>query len=114
MENVWWIILVILAFGGGIGGFIRTEIEQRRQRKRELTTGPEPVCGCTHHYSFHDPKTGLCMHTGRTETRWDEFGTPYKWENKQCGCQRYIGPEPLASLYMPEISPGFVKRETED
>lgn len=111
MGSIWWIVLLFILFGGGVSNFIRTEINRRHERKRELTYGPRPVCGCGHHYSFHNAKTGLCMHGGRVATKWDECGEPVKWEMKQCGCQRYVGPQPLDSLYAPEITTSYVSEE---
>lgn len=118
MKDVWWIVLLFLLCGGGVGNFIRGELEQRRQRARDRerlqVSGPDPVCGCGHHYSFHNGQTGLCMHKGRAETKWDEYGDPVKWEMVQCGCQRYIGPQPLDVLYAPEITSSYVTEKTKD
>lgn len=30
------------------------------RRALKASGSPEPVCGCKHHHSFHDPKTGQC------------------------------------------------------
>ena len=109
MENIWLIILVVLLFGGGVVNFVRNEVEGRHRRRREITQGPQPVCGCTDHFSFHEPKTGLCHANRRTATKWDAYGEAVKWEMKQCGCQRYVGPQPLESLYAPEIATGYVQ-----
>lgn len=80
---------------------------------------PKPVraiCGCDHHYSMHDPKTGECHATERElvarsgPIKDDDYGDRiigYKneqWENRQCPCRRYAGPEPLPEYYAPEIS----------
>jgi hypothetical protein len=65
----------------------------------------KPVCGCTHHYSFHDPKTGQCSATVQGNViHWDaDWNTPDDWEMVPCACRKYVGPEPLPTLYAPEI-----------
>ncbi|MFI6457163.1 hypothetical protein ACIBF6_37105 [Streptosporangium amethystogenes] len=74
----------------------------------------EPICGCSHHIAFHDLATGQCHSQVRVVTKWgrleddhapDTEGIPVEWENQQCPCRRYSGPEPLTTLYAPELSP---------
>jgi len=51
---------------------------------------PKPVCGCNHHASFHDDEGCHCINTdsmGRVTT--------------ECGCKKYMGPEPLPEMYLP-------------
>jgi hypothetical protein len=60
---------------------------------------PEPLCGCEHHHSFHDPETGQChslMRVPGTMSR-DSYHTP-------CTCRQYSGPLPLPEYYAPEIA----------
>ena len=48
---------------------------------------PQPVCGCTHHLSFHNPATSACA-------------------VDDCRCQQYIGPEPLGHIVaLPIVDP---------
>lgn len=96
----------------------------RNRRRVESPQPPQPVCGCQHHLSFHDPETGRCgftqpVYTSNYEVVVNASGNPvldayrdvqkvkktsYEGEH-QCGCQRYIGPEPLTAYYAPEIVP---------
>ncbi|NJQ15433.1 hypothetical protein [Streptomyces bohaiensis] len=92
--------------------------ERRQSRECELR-GPDPVCGCTHHLACHDPKEGRCyamVKTKQTEQpKQPKLGARPQAEGKgeaassiaeprQCPCRRYAGPEPLATLYAPEIT----------
>ncbi len=77
----------------------------------------QPVCGCKHHYSLHDPKTNEChgsATTARIPVR-DEKGRPVKdaygyvvftAEAGRCACRRYSGPEPLPEYFAPEVTSG--------
>jgi hypothetical protein len=58
----------------------------------------EAVCGCDHHYSMHDPGTGACNATVQVS----HYGG--SWGYEPCACVRYSGPEPIPSLYAPEIA----------
>jgi hypothetical protein len=73
----------IMAAGVIIGRFLPA----RRRRPREVI---EPVCGCTHHHSFHDPETGECHGEVRGQMR--------------CTCRQYSGPVPLPEAYMPDLA----------
>lgn len=96
----------------------------RRTRKKEEKEEPKgPFCGCTHHYSFHDPKTGACLFVKTlTETRkepvrqngvvvrsnWGEVEYIKQTVivgSEPCTCPRYTGPEPLPSLYAEDLVP---------
>jgi hypothetical protein len=98
VEGWWWLIFI---FGGGISGSIREAL--RMHHKRRLATlgakaqleerrhatppEPQPVCGCSHHLSFHNPRTSTCAVDG-------------------CRCQQYIGPEPLGHVVaLPLVDP---------
>lgn len=94
------------------------------RRKRKEPEPPQPVCGCGHHLSFHDPVTSHCGHVESVvvdivEVVRTKAGNPvldtwgyvqkartqdYRGEHT-CGCKRYIGPEPLTAYYAPEIVP---------
>ncbi len=74
--------------GAGIG---------RLQRRKKEPPGQEPVCGCKHHLSLHDPATGQCH--GQVETRIrPPAGASHYTEWRPCGCRRYVGPEPLTDV----------------
>ena len=69
----------------------------------------EPYCGCDHHHSFHDPKTGECHGRVRGEpTKFDDYASrnPVAWAQVQCSCKQYSGPVPMPEFYAPELSTG--------
>jgi hypothetical protein len=55
-----------------------------------LPIEPKPICGCEHHASFHDD--GGCHYTDLD---------PYNRTDRECGCKKYMGPEPLPEAYLP-------------
>lgn len=107
---------VIFAAGAVFG-----RVMPARRKNPKLRKPPEPICGCEHHYSLHDPETKKCHGSvqssgGRVPVR-DEKGRPARdaWgdvvftsnhELLPCGCRRYTGPEPLPEYYAPEITGG--------
>jgi hypothetical protein len=56
-----------------------------------------PTCGCSHHHSFHDPKTGEC-HARKDLGYWNG-----EQHYTSCTCRQYSGPQPLPEYYAPEI-----------
>jgi hypothetical protein len=98
VEGWWWLVFV---FGGGLAGGIREAINRHHKRRLDIieaktkmrtavTAGPpelQPVCGCEHHLSFHNPRTAACAYEG-------------------CRCQQYVGPEPLGHVIpLPLVDP---------
>lgn len=92
-------------------GALAGRILPARRRGRKAV---EPICGCKHHHSYHDAKTGQChaLVDGSWSAVRDEKGKPvlddYGYVQKAtekvlCGCRRYTGPEPLPEFYAPEI-----------
>lgn len=69
-----------------------------RRRPVKAAKSPQPVCGCTHHHSYHDPQDGECH--GRVEVGF--WAAEYHY--KRCTCRQYSGPVPLAEVYAPEIA----------
>jgi hypothetical protein len=65
---------------------------------------PKPICGCNHELSFHDPKNGICHGTVRQPSRYDYLGNTTAWMTVQCTCKQYVGPQPLSTIYAPEIT----------
>lgn len=110
-------LMLVIVYAALLFGLIyrlgaRVDKLEKRPVVTSVDTGvARAICGCAHHFSFHDPKTGLCHHKERQETKWDDYGDAVKWERVQCGCQRYVGPEPLESLYAPEIAPDVVEEK---
>lgn len=77
-------------------------------RSRIRNSKPEkiqPICGCGHHHSFHDPDTGNCHSLIKgNPIKYDAYREPTAWDKVQCPCRKYSGPEPLPSFYAGEIS----------
>lgn len=112
------IALAALAAGGWANSLIGRILEHRRELAASPSSDPsEPACGCGHHIAFHDPKVGKCHDQAKVPVRWQiepqaDGGTkqvPVEWEARPCPCRRYVGPEPLATLYAPEMAPGAVQ-----
>jgi hypothetical protein len=98
--------LLALAIGvsgaTSIASTIRGSFEDKRKAKERALRGPEPVCGCTHHLSFHDAASGQCHAQVTIKVHDSENGS--RKENATCTCRRYIGPEPISGYYAPEIT----------
>jgi len=78
----------ILLMGMLIGWIVRS-LAMRRKAQPQIEPGPAAICGCTHHFSFHDGKG--CHH------EW------VRWINgvrapSRCTCKQYVGPEPLPTM----------------
>ncbi|MFI0938401.1 hypothetical protein [Streptomyces sp. NPDC021020] len=118
MQNLWWIIPVVLFGGGTIGERIKDATDRRHKRKLDLIKAderkqsalasanrpPEPICGCTHHLAMHGRDDGKCHAEVETPSLWDADRQPLQFESQQCNCQQYVGPEPLGTVYAPEIT----------
>ena len=72
--------LVFLGVFAGVGWSI-TEFSKTERRRKALEA--QPICGCRHHYSYHDDVGGACHYIYN-----ESYTNPYT-----CGCQRYVGPE---------------------
>ena len=114
------IALASLALGGWANSIIARILDHRRELARAARTDTdpaEPTCGCGHHIAFHDPGKGQCHAQAKVPVRWQvepQAGRGTKqiaveWEARPCPCRRYAGPEPLATLYAPEMAPGAVQ-----
>jgi len=97
-------IVLFLIFGGGITGAVQNAMRRHHKHRLDIIAAkaelaqsknaalrppaePQPICGCTHHLSFHSPATSTCAVEG-------------------CRCQQYIGPEPLGHIVaLPLIDP---------
>lgn len=91
------IVLAMIAFLMAIGTITFYARVMRKpapdQQKPVKGRSPQPICGCGHHRSFHT-ENGECHH-------WTPQGRVVE---RMCGCQKYIGPEPLPQYYAPEIT----------
>lgn len=92
---------LILLAGILIGRFL-----PGRRKARKQAGGPEPVCGCEHHYSFHDPESGKCHGMVSQATYFDSYGAERAWKQVSCTCRKYAGPELMPTYYVPEIATG--------
>ncbi|MFE2292660.1 hypothetical protein [Streptomyces sp. NPDC059452] len=101
------IALIILASGyvaGGVYDRLKKATAERRKAKARALSGPEPVCGCGHHLAYHDARDALCYASVPASSAGAD-------EAQRCPCRRYAGPEPLATLYAPELAAPVGERE---
>jgi len=98
VEGYWWLVFILPPILGG-------SIQQHHRRRLAILAAkgklaetrnqpvsgppePQPICGCSHHLSFHNPQTSACA-------------------VDDCRCQQYVGPEPLGHVFaLPLIDPG--------
>lgn len=85
---------LILVIGVIIGRFAAP----RRLMAPRLPPPPKPICGCGHHLSYHDRKTGQC---NNYQPGVENMKTKAL---VQCKCRQYSGPLPLEQLVPTEIS----------
>jgi hypothetical protein len=82
-----------------LAGVLLGRFLPNRRKGLEAQKHVAPVCGCGHHHSYHDPKTGEChslMKVPSSASR-DSYHTP-------CTCRQYSGPVPMPEFYAPEVS----------
>lgn len=97
IGSYWWLVFVIPpVFGGVLQKHHRRRLAvlaakgQLAEKRNAALHPPEPqpICGCSHHLSFHNPHTSGCA-------------------VDDCRCQQYVGPEPLGHVFaLPLIDPG--------
>jgi hypothetical protein len=68
-------------------------IDWARERRRDRANKDKPICGCTHHHAYHDPRTGICKGTVRRGKGLDDNLTRI-YSYHECNCQQYSGPMP--------------------
>lgn len=59
---------------------------------------PKPICACGHPLSNHNPKTRACNVATIRLVNSREVG------RGNCPCLQYVGPEPLPTVYAPEVT----------
>lgn len=70
-----------------------------RRKGPKPAKAPQPICGCSHHHSYHDPATGTCnslMKVPETGSRLSH--------HEPCTCKQYSGPVPLPEYFAPEVT----------
>lgn len=103
IGGYWWLIFIVGPMAGGAMQqhharrlrIIEAKAKLAAERSAALAqpTEPQPVCGCTHHLSFHNPRTGSCA-------------------VEECRCQQYVGPEPLGQVFaQPLLDPDAIRAE---
>ncbi len=105
---------ILIGAGVFMAGMVTGRWWPARRRGPKPPKPVQPVCGCGHHFSLHDPETRACsgMVDGSREPVRSEGGKVVKdyWGDVvfsrpkvPCGCRKYTGPEPLPEYYAPEL-----------
>ena len=133
MPDLSWLFIAIIlfvVFGGAswVTREISRTLDNRRMiRRHKAGILPEAVCGCGHHFSFHTAREG-CHHTepiiitnhepirdAENNPVPNEFGSVQVASKetvageRTCGCKRYVGPEPITTLFSPDLATGAVE-----
>jgi hypothetical protein len=106
IGNYWWLVFVLGPVGGGIMQrhhqrrlaviAAKAELAEKKNAALKPPPDPQPICGCTHHLSFHNPQTAACA-------------------VDDCRCQQYVGPEPLGHVFaQPLIDPGALDPSSDE
>ena len=97
IGGYWWLVFIIPpVFGGALQRHHRRrlavleakgKLAETRGQVKSGPPEPQPICGCSHHLSFHNPHTSACA-------------------VEDCRCQQYVGPEPLGHVFaQPLVDP---------
>lgn len=86
---------LILLFGIIIGRVMPSRIGSTKQKALEAK------CGCDHHLSKHDPKTGTCAGTVTNPNFSFDHYTHARNNPKviPCPCKQYVGPTPAEQFF---------------
>ena len=86
-----------------VGAFLAGQWLPRPHRHGvKASKPPELICGCSHHHSFHDPKTGECHGTLRRNL-YGSSGVNLGPRDHPCTCKQYSGPVPLPEYVAQEL-----------
>src|SRR5262249_15535005 len=65
VSNYWWLIFIVGPMGGGALQrhhsrrlrilAAKSELAEKRNAAQMAPPEPQPICGCSHHLSFHNP-----------------------------------------------------------
>jgi hypothetical protein len=97
VSGYWWLVFILPPVVGGALQqhhkrrmdllAAKGQLAEKRNAALQLPADPQPICGCSHHLSFHNPRTSACA-------------------VEDCRCQQYVGPEPLGHVFaQPLIDP---------
>lgn len=100
------LLLPVAMLGGGawVKSVIDQVLEHRRQRG-------QPICGCGHHFSFHEPGQQICKQRTREVAGFDRHGDEV-FEVRDCACQQYSGPMPQIDYRIVKELGGGEPKET--
>ncbi len=104
IEGYWWLVFILPpVLGGSLQQHHRRrlailaakgKVAEAKSQSLAAPPEPQPICGCSHHLSFHNPHTSACA-------------------VDDCRCQQYVGPEPLGYVFaQPLIDPGLVNPDS--
>jgi hypothetical protein len=99
---------ISLAVGAGLlaAGALLGRLTKRGGNKPDQSEPKsEPICGCGHSLAKHERDTERC----RGEDGRDRYNDRGHWMGHEwvpCTCQRYVGPQPVESLWLPPITNG--------
>jgi hypothetical protein len=78
-------------------GFVLGVVLGRWNRTPRLPKSVQPICGCRHHLSHHDPDSGVC---NAQQVEW--VGSSAKM--MKCTCRQYVGPKPADSFFTEDVA----------
>lgn len=105
MSIVVWIFLCVwlLVLSGGAVAQQHVIVQLRRQLERKPWRGDRQtpvesskklICGCEHHFAFHDRRTGRCRYRV-TRSEWNDVRHRHESIGSRiCQCQGYTGTVP--------------------
>jgi hypothetical protein len=99
IEGFWWLVFIVPpVVGGSLQKHHRRrlailaakgKLAETKSQSLSAPPEPQPICGCSHHLSFHNPHTSACA-------------------VDDCRCQQYVGPEPLGHVFaLPLVDPDY-------
>jgi hypothetical protein len=91
----------IIATAGLLLGRLTAYLPPRR-RTPKPAPAPRPICGCGHHYSFHQDGRE-CKDTNR-RTVYSKVGHDCGKRDFPCTCVQYTGPLPVPEFFAAEIT----------
>lgn len=92
----------LLSFAIGAAAFGAGYLARARRRHAAPAA---PMCACGHGLNFHDGQGSCHGVAGKTNKVYDHEGfTLLSYDPVSCTCQRYVGPEHIADVWVPPTS----------